>query len=159
MFLLFIFYFNVKILLGDIMKKTLKYVLLIIVAFITITNLTGCSKKSNIKEITLKELKQKIENKETFPLFIGNEGCSHCVSYKPILESVANDYDITVYHLDNSKLKDKEYNEFKSIINISGTPTVAFIEDGEEETTLNRIVGESTYDATVKRFKSNGYIK
>lgn len=141
------------------MKKTLKYMLLVIVAIITISGLTGCSKESNIKEITLDELKSKIENKETFPLFVGNEGCSHCVSYKPILESVAKDYNITIYHLDNSKLKDKEYNEFKRIINISGTPTIAFIEDGEEETTLNRIVGEATYDATVKRFKSNGYIK
>lgn len=141
------------------MKKILKCMLLVIVAIITITSLTGCSKESNIKEITLKELKQKIENKETFPLFVGNEGCSHCISYKPILESVAKDYDITIYHLDNSKLKDKDYSEFKRIINISGTPTVAFIENGEEETTLNRIVGEATYDATIKRFKSNGYIK
>lgn len=141
------------------MKKTFKFLSLIMISFIALCCITGCSKKSNIKEITLKELKQKIENKETFPLFVGNEGCSHCVSYKPILESVANQYDITIYHLDNSKLKEDEYNEFKRIINISGTPTIAFIEDGEEETTLNRIVGEATYDATVKRFKSNGYIK
>ena len=142
------------------MKNFLKGIFLVVISIITVISLTGCgNKKSNIKEITLKELKEKIANKETFPLFVGNEGCSHCISYKPILEAVANEYDITIYHLDNSKLEGEKYNEFKRIINISGTPTVAFIEDGEEETTLNRIVGEATKDATIKRFKSNGYIK
>ena len=141
------------------MKKVLKQILLVFVLIASLTCLNGCSNKSNIKEITLDELKEKIANKENFPLYVGNEGCSHCISYKPILEAVANENDIVIYHLDNSKLKEDEQSEFKSIINISGTPTVAFITEGEEETTLNRIVGEASKESTIKRFKSNGYIK
>ena len=141
------------------MKRILKNILLVVILIVSLVSLSGCSGKSNIKEITLDELKEKIANKESFPLYVGNEGCSHCISYKPVLEAVAKEYDITTYHLDNSKLSDKEQSQFKSIINISGTPTIAFITDGEEETTLNRIVGEATKDATIKRFKSNGYIK
>lgn len=137
------------------MKKILK---LIIVAFIMIL-LSGCSNKSHIKEITLDEFKEKIANKETFAIYIGNENCSHCISYKPVLESVLDEYDITIYHIDNSKLDNKEYALFRTYINISGTPTVAFITNGEEETTLNRITGEATKEATINRFKSNGYIK
>ena len=76
----------------------------------------------------------------------------------PTLESVLDEYDITIYHLDNSKLSDKEYAEFKTYINISGTPTIAFITDGIEETTLNRIVGEQSKENTIERFKTNGYI-
>lgn len=138
------------------MKKVLKVV---IISLMFVVLLTGCNKNSNIKEITLKEFKAKIENKETFALYVGNKNCSHCVSYRPILEKVLKDYDITIYHLDNSKLSEDEYKEFKTYINISGTPTIAFITDGEEETTLNRIVGETSRENTIERFKTNGYIK
>lgn len=109
-------------------------------------------------DISLDEFKEKMANKETFALYIGNEGCTHCIAYLPTLESVLDEYDITIYHLDNSKLSDKEYAEFKTYVNISGTPTVAFITDGEEESTLNRIVGEQSKEDTIERFKTNGYI-
>lgn len=138
------------------MKRFLR---IIMGLFIFTIILSGCSKEEHIKEISLDEFKEKIANKETFAIYIGNKGCSHCVSYRPILEKVLEDYDITIYHIDNSKLDNKEYAEFRTYINISGTPTVAFITDGEEETTLNRITGEVSRDATIERFKSNGYIK
>ena len=138
------------------MKRFLR---IIMVLFIFTIILSGCSKEEHIKEISLDEFKEKIANKETFAIYIGNKGCSHCVSYRPILEKVLENYDITIYHIDNSKLDNKEYAEFRTYINISGTPTVAFITDGEEETTLNRITGEVSRDATIERFKSNGYIK
>jgi len=139
------------------MKKIFKSLIII---FISIIFIMGCSSKNNhIIEINLDNLKEKIANKESFALYIGNENCSHCVSYKPTLESVLDEYNITIYHLDNSKLNEKEKSEFKTYINISGTPTVAFITDGEEETTLNRIVGEASKESTIERFKTNGYIK
>ncbi len=138
------------------MKKFLKTIVILFIFFFL---LCGCSKKEYIKEITLDEFKEKISNKETFALYVGNTGCSHCLSYRPILEKVLEDYNITIYHIDNSKLDDKEYAEFKTYISISGTPTVAFITNGEEETTLNRITGEVSRDTTIERFKSNGYIK
>lgn len=138
------------------MKRFLK---LVMVLFIFTIILSGCSKEEHIKEISLDEFKEKIANKETFAIYIGNKGCSHCVSYRPILEKVLEDYDITIYHIDNSKLDSNQYAEFRTYINISGTPTVAFITDGDEETTLNRIVGEVSRQTTIERFKSNGYIK
>lgn len=138
------------------MKKIFKTIVLL---FTIILLLCGCSKEERIKEITFDEFKEKIANKETFAVYVGNDNCSHCISYRPILEKVLDDYNITIYHVDNSKLDNKEYAEFRTYINISGTPTVAFITDGEEETTLNRITGEVSREATIERFKSNGYIK
>lgn len=138
------------------MEKIIKgFILAIIVAFI----LCGCNKKSNIKEISFDEFKNKMENKESFVLYVGNENCSHCEAYKPILESVLEEYGIFIYHIDNSKLTDKESSEFTRYLSISGTPTVTFITNGEEESTLNRIVGEKTKEATIEKFKINGYIK
>ena len=139
------------------MKKVIKSIIII---FTLVFLLTGCSSDEKyIKEITLDQFKEKMANKETFALYVGNENCSHCITYLPTLKSVLKEYDITIYHLDNSKLSDKEYSEFTTYIGISGTPTVAFITDGEEETTLNRIVGEISKEDTIERFKTNGYIK
>ncbi len=138
------------------MKKILKALVLV---FVCVILFTGCSnKEDHIVEISLDEFKEKMANKDTFALYVGNDGCTHCIAYMPTLESVLDEYDITIYHLDNSKLSDKEYAEFKTYINISGTPTIAFITDGEEETTLNRIVGEQSKEDTIERFKNNGYI-
>lgn len=137
-----------------------KLFMCIATTFILVIALTGCSSKSDgIKEISFNEFEKKISNKDTFALYIGNEGCSHCISYLPTLKSVVNKYNITLYHLDNSKLSEKESSTFKNYVSISGTPTVVFITKGEEETTLNRIVGEASKEETIKRFKTNGYIK
>ena len=140
--------------LGDIMKKILG----IFIVCLTLL-LCGCSKDNNIKEISYKEFKEKIDNKESFPVYIGKENCSYCISYKPTLEAVVKENNITLYYIDYSKLKDKELIEFSSILKIDGTPTVAFITDGEEETTLNRIEGQASKEKTIRKFKSNGYIK
>lgn len=138
------------------MKKILGIILIILCAFL----ITGCtSSDKHIKEISFEGVKNKLANKDTFALYIGNENCSHCVEYMPTLKKVLKKYDITIYHMDNSKLSESEYSEFKTYINISGTPTIVFITDGEEETTLNRIVGTTSESETIERFKTNGYIK
>lgn len=138
------------------MKKFLK----IFVLLISITVLVGCTSKSkNMIEISLDDFKGKLANKESFVLYVGNNSCSACNSYMPTLESVIKEYNITIYHLDNSKLSSKEFAEFTTYLNISGTPTVAFIKNGEEETTLNRITGVTSKERTIEKFKTNGYIK
>ena len=138
------------------MKKVLKTIILL---FVVTIMFCGCSKEERIVEISLDEFKEKMANKESFVLYVGNEGCSHCISYRPVLEQVLEDYDITIYQIDNSKLDNSEFAEFRTYVNISGTPTVAFIADGEEESTLNRITGEVSRETTIERFKSNGYIE
>ena len=137
------------------MKRFLKFICLLILFSII---LTGCKNK-HIIEISLDDLKDKIENKETFALYVGNESCSHCISYTPTLKEVLNEYDIDIYHLDNSKLSENENADMTQLINISGTPTIAFFIDGEEESTLDRIVGETSKETTIEKFKINGYIK
>lgn len=138
------------------MKKGLKILVsVLIMCFI----LSGCSENKNIKSISLNEFKQKIENKETFVVYVGNKDCVHCNNYMPTLKKVLKDYNITIYQIDNSKLTEEEYGNFKTYVSISGTPTIAFIKNGEEESTLDRIVGETDEETTIKKFKSNGYIK
>lgn len=137
------------------MKKILKYIILVFVFTII---LTGCSNK-HIKNISYKDFKKKIESKETFIVYIGRENCSHCISYRPTLESVLNEYNIDIYYLGYDKLTEKQSSEILKYINISGTPTVAFFTKGEEESTLDRIVGDISKEETIQKFKDNGYIK
>lgn len=132
---------------------------IIAVMMIPLMIFSGCSKKEYIKDISVKEFVKMVNEKKTFPLYVGNDNCSHCVAYKPTLLSVLKKYNITVYHIDNSKLTDSEKATFTKYINIAGTPTIAFIKDGEEATTLNRITGEVDEETTIEMFKSNGYIK
>ena len=136
------------------MKKIIIILSIVLVAFTF-----GCSIKQRIIEISANDFLNKIENKETFALYIGNENCSYCVAYKPTLEQVLNDYDITIYHLDNSKLTAEDFNKINPIMNVQSTPTIVFIKNGEEKTTLDRIVGKVSYEKTVNKFKKNGIIK
>lgn len=136
----------------------MKKILLILAVFLLIFTY-GCNKKEHIIEISTDEFLNKIENKESFALYIGNENCSYCVAYKPTLEQVLNDYNIDIYHLDNSKLTSEDYNKINPIINVQSTPTIVFIKNGQEKSTLDRIIGKVSYEKTVNKFKKNGIIK
>ena len=129
----------------------------------TIIILNGCSKKDykspHIKEISYENFKERLANKEKFAIYIGNDNCTYCNEYMPTLNEFLDEYNVDIFQLDNSKMSDEEYKEFKTYVNISGTPTIAFIENGEEETALNRLVGAETKESTINKFKINGYIK
>ena len=62
-----------------------------------------------------------------------------------------------VKYLDDNEIKfdtyEKERQKFLENNDLN------FITKGEEETTLNRIVGETSKEDTIERFKTNGYIK
>lgn len=145
-----------KIILGD--RCMVKIIKGLILGLIVACLVCGCS-SSGIKEISFDEFKDKINNKDTFILYIGNKNCHNCTSYEPVLKKVLNDYNITVYKLDNSKLSYDEFKEFSKYFSIQGTPTILFVNNGEEETTINRIVGNTSEKSTIERFKTNGYIK
>lgn len=134
------------------MKKFLCLVLLII--------LTGCGNKlTTYSEISYKELNQKLDQKENFVLLLGSSTCSHCKAFKKTLDAVIKDYQVEVFYIDVSKLSEDDKNSLSSKIQFKYTPTLIFIEEGVASSAINkRLVGESTYDKVVKKFKSNGYI-
>lgn len=134
----------------------MKKVLLLIIC---IFSFCACTSKNYLIDTTLDEVKTKVENKESFVLYIGSADCSHCAQYKPKLEDVALEYEIDVYYIDTSKLDDTEYNELTQIVSFSGTPTTAFIENGEDLGTQTHIDGEVSIEKIKKIMKNNGYIK
>ncbi len=137
------------------MKQLKKILLFLLPLFL----LCGCVKLTTYKEVSYKTVKKKIENKESFILYIASSECSACAMFKPTLEMVIKDYQIKVSYLNIIKMSKEEVSEFENIINFEGsTPKVYFIKDGEYSQ-YNAIKGAQDYDYVVSKMKANGYIK
>lgn len=113
----------------------------------------------NLESIQVADLEKKINNKDTFILVISQTGCSHCEQYLPELNRTLEEYDLNAYELNITGLSKEDSNTLAKYVNFSGTPTTIFFTDGEEKTTLNRLIGYNSKTKIVERLKSLGYIK
>ena len=101
-----------------------------------------------------------IDNKESFVLCVSRTTCSHCQSYKPKLQKVANKYNIKIYYTDIDTYNKDELNDFNSRITFDGgTPVTLFIKNGEEKTTATRIIGDVSSEKIIDKLKKNDFIK
>ena len=146
------------------MKKKWLILGAILFSLILITSLFFAlkPKQNNIISISGAELLKKLENKETFILIRTQDGCHHCEQYKPILNRVLTENNLNAFELKSTTLNKEDQsirNEIDKLFNISGTPTTIFISNGIETTTINRIVGISTYTNVVEKLKEQGFLK
>lgn len=137
----------------------MKKIVVLLTIFIGTILLTGCGGPTTYDEISYIELKDMLDDKESFALMLGSETCSACSSFKPTLNKVIKEYGIDVKYLDVSKLSEDESSELQSNFAFSGTPTTVFVTKGKEKSTYDRIDGNQRYSKVVKKFKENGYIK
>lgn len=123
-------------------------------------SLTGCVSNSNIKQITIAEYYDMIENKEDFILYIGSATCSACQSYTPVLEKVATNYDIEVMYIDLDDESSQDMYSFINKISVTSTPTTLFYNQGEEASILERkrIEGAMDYESVKDVFIANSVI-
>lgn len=136
------------------MRKLIKFsILMVILLFIT-----GCG-KDYMKEISYKEYKELLDSKETFILEIMRTDCSACISFKPKITNVANDYKVEVKFINTDHITEDEKNTLFSETGVTGTPTVIFYKNGVEETVSSRINGSVSKDRIISKFKTNGFIK
>ena len=114
--------------------------------------------KSYFNQISDDEILEKLENKEDMILLISQTTCTHCISYKPKLKDVANEYKIKIYYIDVDLLNEDEAEKLKSKVNYSSTPVTVFIKNGEEKTAATRINGDASKEKIIKKLKNNGFI-
>lgn len=139
-------------------KKNIIYITIAIFSLIIISTILYIN-KTNLIELNYSEIIEKIENKDTFVLCISATNCIHCQDYKPKLEKISKDYDITIYYINKDTIEDEEYKEFKSKLSFDGgTPTTIFFINGEEKTTANRIEGNVKTEKIINKLKNNGFI-
>ena len=131
--------------------------LILIILFIIAFNYYS---RPRLYELDVNQVKEKIDNKESFILCISATYCSHCKEYKPKLEDISKEYRMDIYYIDFDKYSDEEQSLFRDYVSFDGsTPVTLFIKNGKEETTVNRINGNVSKDKIISKFKSNGFIK
>ena len=111
-----------------------------------------------MKEISYTEYQELLKNKETFILEVMRTDCSACISFKPKITQVANDYKIEIKYINTDHISDKEKEELFADTGISGTPTVLFYNDGVEKTVSSRINGSVSVDKIISKFKANNFL-
>ena len=133
-------------------------IVVILIAGIAFLFMSKNLKTDSVQTITINEFKEKINNKDSF-IVITQEGCSHCKSYIPTLRRIGTEKKITFYEMDEKKWSEEDTKYFKSIANFDGgTPTTIFIENGEEKSTTNRLVGNVPEYRVIEKLKALGYI-
>lgn len=138
-------------------NKWLIGAIFIILILVFLATFFSESEDKYITEITYEQLVSKMDKKEKFVLYVKKDGCSACEEFNPKFLSVLRKYNLKVYSLYTDKLDKKNENSFYELVDVTGTPTVLFIEDGKE--TMNKIEGLRTEDYIIKKFTNAGYIK
>ena len=108
-------------------------------------------------------------NKRKFTIIlIGRDDCSHCADYKPLVNQVANQYDLDVWYINTDNLEKDEYvylhdnvSVLKSQYDSEGnpgipTPATAIYRKGFE---INSILGDVGQKGFLDLLKKSGVVK
>lgn len=134
------------------MKKT------IVVLFVMIAMLSGCSSDEGLKNTPAKEVVERLDNAESMVVVIGQSQCGACIEYKPILEEIIKNYTVNLVYVefDTDNAEDVSVLIEKHLIEADRTPTTYFFKDGE---LVNTVVSFVDYRGTKKTFESNGALE
>lgn len=140
----------------------MKKLAMLIILFSSFILATGCDSKSEVtylEEISFDKLYEMLDNEESFILEFIQDGCTHCAVFTPRFKNVLEDYQIYAKQLNFSNITQEEYSQIVSDFGTFGTPTVIFIENGKEKTTINRLTGEPSEKEIIRKLTQNGYIE
>lgn len=139
----------------------MKKIVYVLLAFSFLMLFTGCdnNKEKYLKDLSYKELEEKVNNKEEFFFVVTRDGCSHCEEFIPVLEKILNDNKVVGYNYNLAKESDANNEKFDKLFNVDGTPTTIFVKDGKEVSIMQRINGNVSEDKVIQKLKNNGYIK
>lgn len=136
----------------------MKRILLCLTILLFLTGCTSNKKTKSYIEIDYTKYQHKLENKEEFALYIGSADCIHCQELKPTLEKIITKYDLEMYYIDLSKLDRTQYNDIWNTSNLTGTPTIVFVSEGNIKL-FPRIVGAVSENVLVEKLETAGYIR
>ena len=125
---------------------------LIIMMFILL--LTACS-SDKLSNISYNELKEKINNKETFVLYVSTNDNT----LEDTLSNILEKYDFNVYKINPDKLNDEEKTELK-LKYAYEDPSIIFIIEGNDPTILSHVTDSSIRSKDlIARLKDMNFIK
>lgn len=135
------------------MKK--KILILIMIILFT----SACS-SSYLKKIDLNELNKKLENQETFVLYLTNED-EYGTTLRNTLLEVAKENNIKTFYLNTQKItNEEELDSLKDNFYFEESNFIVFVKKGNETTVLSRIDDPYISKNKLKEeLKNQGYIK
>ena len=91
-------------------------------------------------EIDVDKVVEKINNKETFLVYVGYPGCQACEKYNPILKRVQTQNDNDTFYLNYISInkKSKNWTKFTNSIDIKQKMTIS---EDEKEKTIDDTIG------------------
>ena len=126
------------------------------------------SKEAFLTFIDYEEYEELINDSGKQIVVVGQTTCSHCITIKPALNSVAEDYDLDINYLNITEITEEESNKFTDSLNKIEYNDPDFVEDGSFGTPLTLIIengkvvdyisGARTKSQLVREFKKNDLI-
>ena len=126
------------------------------------------SAEKDITFIDYSDYEEIINDNSTNIVVVGQTSCSHCIAYKPTINSVAGDYDIVINYLNLTEMTEDESSDFFESLKIIGYDEPKFIESGSFGTPLTLIIengkvkdyisGQRTYSQLVRELTRNNII-
>lgn len=126
------------------------------------------SEEAYITFIDYSDFEGMIDKNDTNVVVVGQTSCGHCIAFKPAINSVAEDYDVTINYLNLTEMTEDEYNSFtQDLKDIEyndpdfvekgsfGTPLTLIIENGKVK---DYISGQRTKSQLVRELKRAGII-
>ena len=111
---------------------------------------------SNLTVINVSKMKELFSSNDTKIIFVGSLTCPHCTAIKPIINSVVEDLNVTVYYLELSTMTDEENTEYYSINeflkNNNSIPLVMAVKNNE---VIDSFVGEKDSKDVEEFLKKN----
>lgn len=105
--------------------------------FLLLLTVTACS-SSYLSKLNYKKLTTKLDNKESFVLYLTNEDESG-LTLKNTLQTVSKDNNIKCFYLNTDNLDEDELDSLKEKITFEDSNIIVFIKEGKENTVLARI--------------------
>ena len=105
--------------------------------FLLLLTVTACS-SSYLSKLNYKKLTTKLDNKESFVLYLTNEDESG-LTLKNTLQTVCKDNNMKCFYLNTDNLKEDELDSLKEKITFEDSNIIVFIKKGKENTVLARI--------------------
>ncbi|MDD3049020.1 MAG: hypothetical protein PHQ89_03480 [Bacilli bacterium] len=144
--------------------KIRKIILCFIVLFIcgcsANSDYTRSNKSGKIINISLAQMKEKMENKDTFAIAFTTSYCNYCLQFHNIFDEYMKTHEVTLYQV---VLDEETTNEMENIEIIhtyfpefNTTPGIFYVEDGKEENYLNTYasgISEEIIDEWVIKYK------
>lgn len=117
--------------------------------------------ENKLTEITEEKFNELLNLKDKNIIFIENENCKYCSDIKQNLNSIINEYGITINYINigdiNSELSKNIESKLKNLNQDTFTPPMTIIVESGK--LLNNVIGLSTKEYFIDIFSINGIIK